>query len=324
MKDGINDADLSRQPRRNAFTIDVEDYFQVSAFENHIKRDDWPSLPCRVERNLERILAILDEQKVRATFFTLGWIAERYPHLIRELVAHGHELASHGYEHIRVTQQDRSAFGQDIRRTKTLLEDLGGVEVRGYRAASYSIDRTCLWAHDELRAAGYRYSSSIYPIHHDLYGIPDAPRFAYCPLPGDEAFVEIPITTTNILGYRLPCGGGGYFRLFPYRLSRWAMARVNRRDGESAIFYFHPWELDPEQPRQSGLTLKTRFRHYLNLHRTEARLRQLLVDFHWDRMDHIFLSDGVHATSEKVTASGTSRLTRRPSPAESLGHWRSQ
>ena len=307
MKPVVEDANVTWQPS-NAFTVDVEDYFQVSAFESHVKRDDWSSLPCRVERNMDRILALLDEKTVRATFFTLGWIAERYPRLIRELVDRGHELASHGYEHIRVTQQDRAAFGSDIRRTKALLEDIGGVEVRGYRAASYSIDRTCLWAHEVLRDAGYRYSSSVYPIYHDLYGIPDAPRFVYRPLPGDENFIEIPITTTAALGYRLPCGGGGYFRLYPYWLSRWAIARVNRRDGEPAIFYFHPWELDPAQPRQSGLSAKTRFRHYLNLHRTESRLSRLLTDFHWDRMDHLFLSDDMHAANRGVVASGS-------------GHW---
>ncbi|MBK1640335.1 polysaccharide deacetylase family protein [Chromatium okenii] len=274
----------------NAFTIDVEDYFQVSAFEKQVQRQDWSHLPCRIERNIARILALLNEKNVKATFFTLGWIAERYPHLIREIVQDGHELASHGYEHIRVTQQTQAEFNQDIRRTKALLEDVGGVAVFGYRAASYSIDRTCLWAHAALYEAGYRYSSSIYPIYHDLYGIPDAPRFSYYPLLNNKTFVEIPITTTDIFGYRLPCGGGGYFRLFPYWLSRWAIARVNQQDAKPALFYFHPWELDPEQPRQAGLSAKTQFRHYLNLHLTESRLRQLLTDFHWERMDRIFLT----------------------------------
>lgn len=319
MKDIVDDPNLLRQSIRNAFTVDVEDYFQVSAFEGHVNRTDWPSLTCRIERNMDRILALLKEHNVQATFFTLGWIAERFPRLIRELVDDGHELASHGYEHVRVPQQNRATFGQDIRRTKALLEDIGGLEVRGYRAASYSIDRTCLWAHDELREAGYRYSSSVYPIHHDLYGIPDAPRFAYNPLPNDAAFIEIPITTTDIFGYRLPCGGGGYFRLFPYRLSRWAINRVNRQDCESAIFYFHPWEIDPEQPRQVGVSVKTRFRHYLNLHRTEARLTQLLKDFHWDRMDRIFLPDMAHDSVRGVVASGTFQTTRRHPHAVSLG-----
>ncbi|AFL76067.1 XrtA system polysaccharide deacetylase [Thiocystis violascens] len=316
------DANLTTSPRRNAFTIDVEDYFQVSAFEAHIERRDWSSLPCRIERNMDRILAILNRHGVQATFFTLGWIAERFPRIIRELVDGGHELASHGYEHIRVTQQNRADFGQDIRRTKTLLEDIGGVEVLGYRAASYSIDRSCLWAHDELREAGYRYSSSIYPIHHDLYGIPDAPRFAYFPRADDDTFVEIPITTTDILGYRLPCGGGGYFRLFPYALSRWAIERVNRQDRESAIFYFHPWEIDPEQPQQVGLKFKTRFRHYLNLHRTEARLNRLLTDFQWDRMDRLFLA--VDKSTAGASESGAAPLTRPHAPPDLQESWSPQ
>ncbi len=273
----------------NAFTVDVEDYFQVSAFEKHIQHRDWSYLPCRIEPNIVRILALLDEKNVKATFFTLGWIAERYPHLVREIVQNGHELASHGYEHIRVTQQTQAEFDQDIRRTKSLLEDISGVAVLGYRAASYSINRTCLWAHAALYEAGYHYSSSIYPIYHDLYGIPDAPRFAYYPL-NNKKFVEIPITTTDIFGYRLPCGGGGYFRLFPYWLSRWAINCVNQQDVKPALFYFHPWELDPEQPRPHGLSAKTQFRHYLNLHLTESRLRKLLTDFNWGRMDQIFLT----------------------------------
>ena len=236
---------------------------------------------------MERIFALLEERGVHATFFVLGWIAEQYPRLPRVIVDCGHELASHGYEHIRVTQQNREAFAQDILRTKGLLEDAGGAGVHGYRAPSYSVNETNLWAHDELQEAGYRYSSSIYPIHHDLYGIPNAPRFPFYPLESED-FLEIPITTTDVLGQRLPCGGGGYFRLYPYRVSRWALRRVNRRDKQPGVFYFHPWEIDPDQPRQNGLKLRTRFRHYLNLHRTEDRLRRLLQDFQWDRVDRVF------------------------------------
>lgn len=282
---------MNKKPFCNAFTVDVEDYFQVSAFEMHIPRDSWSMLPCRIEQNMARILTLLDEYNIKATFFTLGWIAERYPKLIQELVACGHELASHGYSHIRVTQQDRSTFINDVRRTKALLEDISSVEVRGYRAASYSIDRTCLWAHAALCEVGYRYSSSIYPVRHDLYGIPDAPRFVYQPLLDHPEFIEIPITTTDFFGHRIPAGGGGYFRFFPYWFSRWAIERVNNQDKQSALFYFHPWELDPDQPKQTGLSLKTRFRHYLNLHRTELRLKKLLVDFQWNRIDRIFLDD---------------------------------
>ena len=236
---------------------------------------------------MERIFSLLDERGVYATFFVLGWIAERYPHLPKAIVGLGHELASHGYAHIRVTQQTRTAFAQDVRRTKGLLEDAGGTAVHGYRAASYSFDKTNLWAHEELQEAGYRYSSSIYPVHHDLYGIPDAPRFFFKPTTDNE-FLEIPITTANVLGQRLPCGGGGYFRLYPYRFSRWALRRVNRKDGQSCVFYFHPWEIDPGQPAQEGLDLKTKFRHYLNLDRTESRLDRLLADFQWDRIDRVF------------------------------------
>jgi polysaccharide deacetylase family protein (PEP-CTERM system associated) len=273
----------------NAMTVDVEDYFHVSAFERHIKREHWDRLPCRVERNCERILQLFDDHGIKGTFFVLGWIAERYPGLVRRLVAQGHELASHGYEHIRVIHQDRNEFGRDVRRTKQLLEDIGGVPVLGYRAASYSIGEENLWALDLLHEAGYEYSSSIYPIEHDLYGMPEAPRFPFRPN-GDRGILEVPISTITLRRRNLPCGGGGYFRLFPYAVSRWAIRRVNDHDRQPAIFYFHPWEIDPGQPRQRGIGLKTRFRHYLNLEKMEHRLTRLLRDFRWDRMDKIFLS----------------------------------
>lgn len=272
----------------NAMTVDVEDYFQVSAFERVIDRSQWDRIDHRVERNTDRILRIFSERGVSATFFTLGWVAERYPRLIRRIVAGGHELASHGYSHVRATQQTPEEFRADVSRTKQLLEDVGGVAVRGYRAASYSIGAKNLWALDELHAAGYEYSSSIYPVKHDLYGMPEAPRFAFRPR-GANGILEIPITTLELLGRKLPCGGGGFFRLYPYALSRWALRRVNERDGQSGMFYFHPWEIDPEQPRQKDIPLKTRVRHYLNLERMEARLNTLLTDFSWDRMDRIFL-----------------------------------
>ena len=271
----------------NALTVDVEDYFQVSAFELCVERRDWEAIPCRIERNMDRILQMFADRDVKATFFTLGWIAERYPQLVRRMVAEGHEVASHGYEHTRVTNQDHEAFRSDVARTKRLLEDLSGEEVKGYRAASYSIGADNLWALDVLHQEGYRYSSSIYPIRHDLYGMPEAPRFAFRPQP--DGILEIPVTTVELGGRKLPCGGGGYFRLLPYTVSRWAMRRVNRRDGQACLFYFHPWEIDPDQPRQRGITFKTRVRHYLNLGRTEARLMRLLEDFRWDRMDRVFL-----------------------------------
>ncbi|UOD33350.1 DUF3473 domain-containing protein [Massilia violaceinigra] len=269
-------------------TIDVEDYFQVSAFAPIIARDSWPSRECRVEANIERILAILESGGVHATFFTLGWIAERYPDMVRRIVAGGHELASHGYGHLRASDQTRAEFADDIKRSKALLEDIGGQAVLGYRAPSFSIGTSNLWALDVLHEAGYRYSSSIYPIAHDHYGMPDAPRFAFYPN-GPDGLLEVPITTAMLGRRKLPAGGGGYFRLLPYSLSRWMMRRVNSDDGQPAIFYFHPWELDPGQPRPEGASLKTRFRHYVNLQRMEGRIKLLTRDFAWDRMDRIFL-----------------------------------
>ncbi|MCB1785238.1 MAG: DUF3473 domain-containing protein [Gammaproteobacteria bacterium] len=266
-------------------TVDVEDYFQVSAFERYIDRDSWDRQECRVERNVDRILALFDRHDAKATFFTLGWIAERYPAMVRRIVAQGHELASHGWSHVRVTQQDPEQFREDVIRTKSLLEDLSGKPVIGYRAASYSIGAANLWALGVLRDTGHKYSSSIYPIKHDLYGMPDAPRFVFRPV--DDEFLEFPVTTVRVANRNLPCGGGGWFRLVPYAGMRWAMRRVNMVDGQPAIFYFHPWEIDPDQPRQSGLDAKTQFRHYLNLERMEARLERLLQDFAWGRMDEV-------------------------------------
>ncbi|SDL37931.1 polysaccharide deacetylase family protein, PEP-CTERM locus subfamily [Janthinobacterium sp. OK676] len=273
---------------RNALTIDVEDYFQVSAFAPHIARADWPRLECRVEANIERILLLLDSRRIHATFFTLGWIAERYPAMLRRVADAGHEVASHGYAHLRASEQSAAQFADDVRRSKTILEQITGLAVRGYRAPSFSIGAANLWAFDELQEAGYGYSSSIYPIRHDHYGMPDAPRFAWRPR-GPHGVLELPVSTVRLRGRNLPAGGGGYFRLMPYALSRWLLRRINSRDGQAGIFYFHPWELDPGQPRPSGLDARTRFRHYLNLGRMEARLGRLTRDFSWDRMDRIFL-----------------------------------
>jgi polysaccharide deacetylase family protein (PEP-CTERM system associated) len=272
---------------RNALTIDVEDYFQVSAFAPHIARSEWNTRECRVERNVDVILSMLDRHNTKATFFTLGWIAERYPDVVRKIVRQGHELASHGYGHERASDQTEEAFYADIHLAKVILEDLSGQEVRGYRAPSFSIGEGNLWAFDCLARAGYRYSSSIYPIAHDHYGMPDSPRFAYEVRPG---LLEVPITTLRAFGRNFPSSGGGYFRLLPYGLSRWMLNRVNRGDQQSGIFYFHPWEIDPGQPRVDGIGAKTRFRHYVNIDRVEGRLNQLLSDFEWGRMDDIFLA----------------------------------
>ena len=283
----------------NALTIDVEDYFQVSAMAPYIRRDEWEHRECRVERNIERILELLAEHDTRATFFTLGWIAERYPKLVRNIVDAGHELASHGYGHERASDLTQTAFRSDIDRAKKLLEDIAGTEVKGYRAPSFSIGTKNLWAFDELARAGHRYSSSIYPIRHDHYGMPDSPRFAYRVGTG---MLEIPVTTLRMGRRNLPSSGGGYFRLLPYALSRWMIRRVNEVDRESAIFYFHPWEIDAGQPRVAGIDAKTRFRHYLNIHRMENRLASLLADFRWGRMDDIFLDN---ASAHSVTAGRT-------------------
>lgn len=273
----------------NALTIDVEDYFQVSAFAPYIDRAHWDRRECRVERNVDRILGLLRQHEAKATFFTLGWVAERYPDMVRRIVREGHELASHGYGHQRVTDLSEPAFFDDISRAKGILEDIGGQAVQGYRAPSFSIGAGNLWALDTLQRAGYRYSSSIYPVQHDHYGMPDAPRFAH---QVREGLLEVPPTTVRLFERNLPSGGGGYFRLLPYAVSRWLLRQVNRRDAQPAIFYMHPWEIDPGQPRIEGIDLKTRFRHYVNIGRTEQRLDRLLRDFHWGRMDTIFLPQG--------------------------------
>jgi polysaccharide deacetylase family protein (PEP-CTERM system associated) len=275
---------------KNAMSVDVEDYFQVSAFAPHIRREDWDSLPCRVERNIDAILGLLDEADTRATFFTLGWIAERYPQVVRRIVDNGHELASHGYGHQRASDLTPAEFRDDITRSKALLEDIGGVAVRGYRAPSFSINRKNWWAVEELENAGYVYSSSIYPVKHDHYGMPDAPRFPHRPN-GNGGLLELPPTTVPLMGRNLPAAGGGWFRLLPYEVSRWMLRRVNSADQAPCMFYFHPWELDAGQPRQSGISAKTHFRHYVNLQRMPGRLRKLLNDFEWDRVDRVFLAD---------------------------------
>lgn len=270
-------------------TIDVEDYFHVEALASTIDRKDWDHLPQRVERNTERILDILAVSSVQATFFVLGWIARRHPALVRRIVADGHELASHGSDHLRVDRLSPEAFRADVRQSKHILEDAGGVPVRGYRAPTFSINHESSWAHAILLEEGYRYSSSVYPRKHDLYGSPGAPRTAFAPIPG---IIEVPLTTVRIFRIDIPASGGGYFRLFPYKLSRWLLDQANRRNGLPSVFYLHPWEVDPDQPRQHQAPVLSQFRHYLNLGLTEHRLRRLLGDFRWTRMDRLFLSDG--------------------------------
>jgi len=278
-----------RTPIRNAMTVDVEDFFQVQAFAGTVDRASWDNWPRRVEANTDRVLGLFSDHNVKATFFTLGWVAQRHPDLIRRIVAQGHELASHGMAHFPVFDQTHEQFRADIRQTKKLLEDTAGTAVKGYRAASFSINHKSMWALPILAEEGYTYSSSIYPVVHDFYGMPDAPRFAFTPQPG---LIEIPLTTVLLFGHNFPCSGGGYFRILPYGVSRWAFRRVNARDRQPCVFYFHPWEIDPDQPRPPGLPLKSRLRHYINLNRMETRLRHLLADFSWTRMDQLFLGSG--------------------------------
>ncbi len=274
---------------RNAMTVDVEDYFQVQAFADCIDRTAWDDFPRRVDANTNRVLDLFSAAGVKGTFFTLGWVAERFPGLVRRIVREGHELASHGWDHTRVFTQEPAAFRSDVRRTKLLLEDLGSVEVAGYRAATFSITAGTMWAYPILRQEGYAYSSSINPIRHDLYGIPDASRVPFRPV--GDGVVEIPMTTVRLFGRNWPCSGGGYFRLLPTVLYRSGLARVNRRDRQPAIFYFHPWEIDPGQPRVTNAGWKARLRHYTNLKGMEGDLAALLRDFSWGRMDHVYASD---------------------------------
>lgn len=271
----------------NAMTVDVEEYFQVGAFETCIDRAHWDGFESRVERQTHQILDLFAEHNVKATFFVLGWVAERHPALIRHIVAHGHELASHGQAHDRVTHFTPDQFRADLRRSRAALEEAGGVAVRGYRAPSFSVGRSNLWALSILAEEGYAYSSSIYPIAHDHYGMPEAPRDPFLPVAGSD-LVELPVTTTTVAGRTVPCGGGGFFRLLPYPLYKAAIARANRRDARAAMFYFHPWEIDPEQPRIADAPLKSRFRHYTNQQRMLGKIAQLLEDFDWDRVDRVF------------------------------------
>ncbi len=262
-------------PIINAMTVDVEDYFHVNGFEDVVRREDWDKFPSRVEANIGRLLAILADHSVQATFFVLGWVADRFPGLVKEIHVAGHEIACHSYWHRLLYDQTPVQFRDDTRQAKAILEDITGAPVRGYRAPSYSIVRRTLWAFDVLGEAGFTYDSSVYPILRDRYGIPDAPRFPYRVRANGGSLTEIPLATVRLLGANLPVAGGGYLRLFPERFTHWAIRWVNRREGMPVVSYIHPWELDPDQPRLRGGRLST-FRHYINLHETEGRLRSLL------------------------------------------------
>lgn len=270
----------------NGLSVDVEDWFQVGAFEKVIDRASWDGLPDRVERNCDEILAMFGEAGVKATFFTLGWVAERHPLLMRRIAEQGHEIASHGWDHARVFTLGADRFAADLERSRKVIEDTSGSKVSGYRAPSFSIDARTPWAFAVLAEQGYVYSSSVAPIAHDHYGWREAPRFAFRPLAGSD-LIEIPVTTAEFAGRRLAAGGGGFFRVLPYAFSRWAIRQVNQRDGRPAVFYFHPWEIDPDQPRVSHAPLKSQLRHYSRLTAMAGKLRRLVGEFEWGRMDEL-------------------------------------
>ena len=271
---------------QNALSVDVEDWFQVGAFETVIDRKDWDSLECRVERNTDAVLALFDEADIKGTFFALAWVAERYPLLIRRIVDAGHEIGSHGYGHDRVFTFTPDQFAADLLRSRKLIEDAAGVAVTGYRAPSFSIDQRTPWAHEILAEHGYTYSSSVAPVKHDHYGWAEAPRFAFRPVPGSN-FLEIPVTTAQLGPKRLAAGGGGFFRLLPYAFSRWAIRQVNVDEQRPAVIYFHPWEIDPDQPRVANAPIKSKLRHYTKLDVMADKLRRLQREFRWDRLDNI-------------------------------------
>lgn len=295
----------------NGLSVDVEDWFQVGAFEDVIGRDDWSGLAARVERNVDAILEMFDEADVKATFFTLGWVAQRNRALIRRIADAGHELASHGWDHARVFTFTREEFGEDIRRARLEIEDAGGSKVSGYRAPSFSIDGRTPWAFMELAQQGYAYSSSVAPVAHDHYGWREAPRFAFRPLPWSD-LVEIPVTTAMFAGRRLAAGGGGFFRVLPYAFSRWAIRQVNRRDGRPAVFYFHPWEIDPGQPRVDNAPIRSRLRHYTNLDKMAPKLRGLVNEFAWGRMDMLAHREAARAVDLSLPGEDAAQMDGHP------------
>ncbi len=284
------------QPRPvNGLSVDVEDWFQVGAFEGVIERDSWDGLSDRVERNCDAILQMFDEAEVKATFFTLGWVAQRHPALLSRIAEAGHELASHGWDHARVFTMDKASFAADLEKSRKAIEDAAGVQITGYRAPSFSIDSRTPWAYMTLAEQGFTYSSSVAPITHDHYGWREAPRFAFRPLPWSD-LLEIPVTTAEFAGRRLAAGGGGFFRVLPYAFSRWAIRQVNNRDQRPAVFYFHPWEIDPQQPRVTTAKLRSKLRHYTNLDVMADKLKLLVNEFEWGRMDILAAREAIRAT----------------------------
>ncbi len=285
---------MSQVPVVNGLSVDVEDWFQVGAFEGVIDRGDWDSLDSRVENNCQAILDMFARLQVKGTFFTLGWVAQRHGPLMRRIVEQGHELASHGWDHARVFTMDQVQFASDLERSRKALEDAAGVRITGYRAPSFSIDQRTPWAYMALHDQGFEYSSSVAPVVHDHYGWREAPRFAFRPLPWSN-LVEIPVTTALFAGRRLAAGGGGFFRVLPYAFSRWAIRQVNRQDRRPAVFYFHPWEIDPRQPRVPNASMRSKLRHYTKLAVMAEKLEQLVQEFEWGRMDVLALREAQQA-----------------------------
>ncbi|WP_442915613.1 XrtA system polysaccharide deacetylase [Marinobacter sp. C2H3] len=289
----------------HAMSIDVEDYFHVAALSRVISPDQWDTLPSRVEQNTRRLKALFERHGVRATFFVLGWVAERYPGLIRELSDAGHEIASHGYSHQLIYRQTPEVFRDETERSKKLLEDITGKPVTGYRAASYSITRESLWALDILGECGFTWDSSIFPIHHDNYGIPDSPRHPYTlSTAGGHRLREFPLTTARLPGLSIPAAGGGYFRQFPYPVFRYLFNLASGFGRRPQMFYLHPWEIDPDQPRYNNASWFSRFRHYTNLDRCEQRLERLLGDFRFGTVSESFAAyqaDAPAASADLVT-----------------------
>jgi polysaccharide deacetylase family protein (PEP-CTERM system associated) len=274
-------------PKKQALTVDVEDYFHVSAFEKAIDKADWNNLELRVETNTYRLLELFEQKQAKCTFFTLGWVAERCPNLIKAIVDQGHELASHGFAHQRATEMTSEQFLADVSKSKQILEDASGQAIIGYRAPSFSINDSNTWVYEVLAKLGFEYSSSTYPIEHDLYGVPNWPRFKY---QRDEGIIEIPVPTVRKNERNTGIGGGGYFRLYPYWLSKRRIDNYLNTEQQPYSFYFHPWEIDPEQPRVAGASIKSRLRHYLNLSRMEGKVERLLEDYQWDTMKSVYLN----------------------------------
>jgi polysaccharide deacetylase family protein (PEP-CTERM system associated) len=282
----------------NALTFDVEDYFHVQAFADVIPTADWGQYPLRVEHNTYRLLELLERRRIHATFFILGWVAERCPSLVRDIFKAGHEIGSHGYSHQMISRGDEKTFRSDLKRAKSILEDQIGVNIKCYRAPSYSITSNTLWALEVLAQLGFEYDSSIFPVHHDSYGMPGAPRFPHYQFLRDGTrILEFPPSTLPAWGINLPVAGGGYFRLLPYKVTAWALRRINKKENQPALVYFHPWEIDPEQPRIAA-PWRSRFRHYQNLQSTEDKLTRLLDDFSWASMSEVLSASWGSANSK--------------------------